>query len=204
MSLRAVRGFRFVQVRQGDTLQDIAARELGDATRWPDLVALNKLSPPYLTGDPLRAVTGVKLYGATIIVPSAKPMAVASVDPDLVFGVDVALTNGQLSAGANGDLATVGGRANLKQALLNRLATPLKELLFHLRYGNGAFRIKGRVNGPTAASLGGRYVRDALSADDRVAAVNAVDPTVAGDVLSVVATVTPIAGAPVALSLPQA
>ena len=83
---------------------------------------------------------------------------------------------------------------------MNRLRTPLGELLFHLRYGNGAFRVKGRVNGPTAASLGGRYVRDALTADDRVATVNGVSASVTGDVLAIDASVTPVTGAPVALS----
>lgn len=58
---------RQVRIRRIDTLERIAARELGDAVRWTELVILNKLKPPYLDdagGD------HVKKPGDTLLVPS--------------------------------------------------------------------------------------------------------------------------------------
>ncbi len=48
---RTLTGWRFVETLANDTMQGIAARELGDASRWVDLVNINGLTPPYLTGE---------------------------------------------------------------------------------------------------------------------------------------------------------
>jgi len=40
-------GVKSVRVREGDTIFDIARRELGDINFWIDLVVLNNLKPPY-------------------------------------------------------------------------------------------------------------------------------------------------------------
>ena len=45
-----------VTVQQGDTLSEIAQEQLGDATRYPELAALNDISNPDLInlGDVIR------------------------------------------------------------------------------------------------------------------------------------------------------
>ena len=56
---------RQIRIQQNDTLEKIAARELKNVLRWPELVILNKLKPPYLSpagGD------GVKRPGEFILV----------------------------------------------------------------------------------------------------------------------------------------
>lgn len=193
MTDRTLTGYRFVSINQGDTLQAIAARELGDASMWADLIAINGLVYPYITGDPTQAGPKVKLYGDTIIVPAARAPAANVSDANSLFGTDLRLTNGLLTA-ENGDLALVSGRFNLRQALQNRIQTALGELLFHLGYGCGVHRLKGTANGPTAGLLGARYVRDAMLADPRVAQVPSTVATVTGDVIAVSADVQPVAG----------
>lgn len=54
-----------VKIRRNDTLERIALRELKNALRWPEIVILNNLKPPYISetgGD------GIKKYGDSVLV----------------------------------------------------------------------------------------------------------------------------------------
>ncbi len=191
--LRRLAGYRYVEIRQDDSLQAIAQRELGDASRWADIIAINDLLPPYLTGDVNQASANVRLFGEQLIVPAVAVQTSAASDPDRVFGVDIALTNGLLEA-ENGDFRLARGDANLRQALLHRVRTALGELLFHAKYGCNVHALIGRGNGPTVGVLGAEYVRGALLSDPRVDSVDAVTASIIGDVNEIEATVRPIAG----------
>jgi hypothetical protein len=198
---RPLAGFRYVQTQQGQSLQLLALRELGSAARWPEIVNINGLTPPYLTDDPGLVSETVRLYGGLLIVPaSAAVDASAAEDPDYVFGVDLALLGGDLVI-ENGDLVVATGRANLRQALEHRVLTNLGELLFHPDYGNGFVGLRGSGNGPTKALLGARFIKESLLADPRVAAVPDVTAQVTGDSITAVATAHPIAGAPLDIPL---
>jgi hypothetical protein len=58
---------REIIIMQGDTLERIAQRELGDALRWLDIVVLNNLKAPYIAS--VRA-DGVKQYGDKLLIGS--------------------------------------------------------------------------------------------------------------------------------------
>jgi phage baseplate assembly protein W len=199
-TLRTLSGFRFVEVLQNDTLQAIAARELSDASRWTDLIQINSLVWPFLTGDPAAAGPGVLLYGALIIVPAASAQVSAEVNPALVFGIDVSLAGGVLSDNGAGDFALVSGRDNLQQAIYNRLGTKLRELVMHLAYGCGVWSILGKADGPVAGQLGAQFVRDAMGAEKRVTTIGPVVATVVNDQVNVQTTVQPATGAPLYIS----
>ena len=196
---RQAGGFRFAETFYGDTMQAIALRELGDASRWVDIAALNKLRPPYLSD--ILAADGVLLTGSLIRIPSATQAKVTTTDPDLVFEVDVKLSDdGQVVMGPTGDFDTVSGLANFKQALRNLLNTDTGELMFHPSYGTKRRQIIGTVNGPTAALLGSAYAKTALASDSRVQQVISSVAKVQGDKISITAVVQPIVGRAVDIS----
>src|ERR1019366_7489071 len=124
---RQLYGYRFVATHFGDTLPVVAARELGDAARWTEIIALNDMVYPYLTDSIGAVAPGVFLTGTYITVPSSSPSA-ASNDPNAVFGQDVMLAaDGGLEV-VNGDISLVSGPENLSQALNNLLKTDTGEL----------------------------------------------------------------------------
>jgi phage baseplate assembly protein W len=194
-------GFRRAQVQWGDTLQRLAARELGDAARWASVAAINRLVPPYLTGDAAAVRAGVLLYGDTLIVPAVDPEpSPGKTAAEDVFLRDVALVAGP-SGGAlqvtDGDIALVAGRANLRQALAHRVQTERGELIFHARYGCRVHEQKGRKNTAVAGLLSALFVREAVAADPRVRGVLDADAAVDGDVIRVQLRAQPISGHPV-------
>lgn len=190
---RPLYGFRFVETRHGDTLQAIAARELGDASRWSEIIAHNDLVPPFITDDPAEAREGVVLTGSKIRLPAPTPMVSAALDPDRVFGRDVRLHNGVLDA-AGGDFAVIAGRENLRQALRHRIETDRGEVLFHREYGSRVRELMGAVSGPTALMLAAEYAKSAVAADPRIEEVTRAVAETSGDVTRVSVEARPVTG----------
>ena len=193
---RVATGWRFVAIRHGDTLPSIALREMGDAARWHELVSLNDLAHPYITGDGALAAASlgrVRRYGQTIRVFAPVAFADAATDPDQVFGADLSLEDGQLADDA-GDFALAAGRPNLRAALIRRIATDRGELPFHPTYGSTLRAILGAVGGPTAGLLAARAARRAIEPDARISRVVEATATVRGDGVSVSVSAEPVAG----------
>jgi phage baseplate assembly protein W len=194
---KALTGFRFVDILFEDTLQAIAARELGDAGRWSELISFNGLVPPYISA--VRAA-GVLAYGDKVLVPAPSPVISSTSDPDRVFETDIELRNGQFVI-SDGDFGLVSGRANLNQAIRHRLETDRGELPFHTEYGSLIRRLIGAVNGPTAALLAAQYASSALRTDPRIASIISAQSEVVGDVINVRIECQPIAGKAVQLTV---
>lgn len=192
-------GFRFVEVRFGDTLQSIAARELGDASVWTSLIAINGLVPPFIVEDSADAADGVLAYGDLVKVPAPAPLVSTSIDPDRVFERDVLLDRGAIAV-ENGDFAVADGRANLRQALMNRVLTDRGELGFHPGYGSLLRRLIGAISGPTAMLLAAEYAKAAVRADPRISRVTRADATAEGDAIKVSVEAQPIAGKVITLT----
>lgn len=190
--LRQIDGYRRVDTRRGDSLQAIALRELGDASRWIDLALLNGLAPPYITDDAALASDTVLLSGAQIMVPA--PQQSATTSPEAVYLSDVQVRNRRLDVDGDGGLALVSGATNLVQALRHRLLVEKRELLFHPEYGCYAQRLLGGKVTPQTARLVAFYVRSALLEDERVADVAECVAEARGDAIFVTALVVPISG----------
>lgn len=197
---KPLNGYRFVDTFFGDTLQKIAARELGDAGQWGNLIAYNNLVPPYLTDDPMQVAPGVLLTGSQILVPAGAPVITTTTDPNLVFDIDIILVNGLLQATTSGDFQIVAGADNLRQALKNNVETERGSLLWHTDYGSLCRRMIGTVNGPTQALLTARYAAASLEMDPRVSEVDQAVATIVGDSLQLQLEVIPIVGRPIQLT----
>ena len=55
-------------IENNDTLERMASRMLGNANRWPEIVVLNRLKPPYI--DPAGG-DGVRKPGTRLLIPSS-------------------------------------------------------------------------------------------------------------------------------------
>lgn len=200
---RIATGWRWAEIRHGDTLQRIAARELSDAARWHDLASLNDLLPPYLTGDTAEALASrgrVLLYGQQIRVFAPSAVADASVEAGALYGTDAALDAHGMLGAADGDLATISGLPNLAAALSRRITTERGELLFHSDYGSMVRQVLGTTNGPARGAFTARAAREAVERDNRVSRVTAATAAPEGDRIAITLVVEPIgAGTPLSL-----
>lgn len=191
---RPLVGFRFAETLVGDSLQSIALRELGDASRWTELISYNSLVPPFVVDDPALAGPGVLLTGAVILVPAPKAAAV-QIDPEAVYGTDVLLGQyGGIQVTAGGDFAVVSGRDNLVQALSNRLDSECGDLMFHPEYGNNVRRLIGSVNGPTRGLIGAQVTSACVRLDPRVVRVTRSQSQIAGDAINISVEVQTVTG----------
>jgi hypothetical protein len=193
-------GFRFIQTKRGDTMQRLAARELGDASLWTSLVDLNRLQDPYLTDDPSQVTAYVRLTGSFLVAPAPSMQVNTRTDASLIFGTDMLLQTGLLSDDGNGDFALVTGVPNLVQALCDALKTAKKEILFHLSYGGGLKKYLGRKGTPALITLAEKIVQECLEADDRVQSVVQVQVSLQGNAMPVYAVVQPIVGSTISFN----
>jgi phage baseplate assembly protein W len=194
---------RLAEIHQGDTLQRIAAREMGDANRWPELVWLNSLTWPYVTGDPERVAPGVLLYGQLIRVPAPVGVFTDDASRGQVYERDCALSGRLLDVDDGGDLLVVAGADNLRQQLAHRVTTPAGQATRHPDYGCKVWRLLGTVSGPMAARLGAEYVKSALASDYRVSSVEGASAQVTGDAVHITARAVAIEGGVVDVVIPR-
>lgn len=201
---KPIAGFRQAPTNVGDTVQAIALRELGDASRWYDLVHVNGLVPPYLTDDLSAAGPSVLLAGQqSIKIPAPAPPASGVADATSVFGTDMSLAGGRLAAAAGGDFLTVAGVPNLTQALTNRLATHLGDLTYHPQYGCDVYRLLGQGGTATANLFAAAQVAKAVRADARVARVVDAVAVLRGDGITATATAITVDGKRVPTGIPN-
>ena len=136
-----------VRVKAGDTMRLIAKREMRDVKQWKAIVELNDLQFPYIstTGEPNTVAPGEELMipapaqtGSPSVSQSFGDTTIATVE-DRLFGVDFRTSfdsQGKIDLIWEGnDLALVGGRKNLTQAVENRMNTKQGDLLADESYG---------------------------------------------------------------------
>jgi hypothetical protein len=196
--LKPLGGYRSIIPQAGETLQQLALRELGDASKWALIAWVNGLRAPYVVDTPAQAGPGVVAAGTPLLVPD-ETNEPAPQPADLYY-TDLLLGRGSLSV-ADGDLALVSGVSNLSQGLRHRVTVDKRELLYHPEYGCFFNRLLGRSNTPQATRLAEFYVRSSLLEDERVRSVRSCVATAVGDSMLVVATVIAVSGVTVDLEV---
>lgn len=202
----ATKGVRRVRVLQGDSLQRLALRELGDQGRWKEIALLNGLErSPFLTPDGLA---GTAQEGSEIFIPEADPqgrndsLQGALGSPSLVqrgatstrlYGRDLRLIDARqgrldLSLAVDGTPAVVEGEENLLQAARLKTRVFQGELLEERRWG------MRRVFGKKATSKENEELRwslkETILSDPRISRVE-LDLVSEGNVNRVEVMITP-------------
>lgn len=95
-------------------------------------------------------------------------MADEQLGVDILFGNDFSVT-------ASGDLATVGGFANLVQAIGDRLRTARGSLPEDPTYGSDIFQLISDPDTPAFRALAKEMIREAVLEDPRVLRVDSID-----------------------------
>ncbi len=196
--LKPLGGYRTIIPRAGETLQELALRELGDATLWTMIAWVNGLQAPFIVQSPADVVPGVVQFGTGLLVPSAGPEPSSSAT-DLYY-TDIQLTAGRMSV-VDGDLQLVSGIPNLSQGLTHRLIVDRNELLFHPTYGAYLTELLGQGNTPANLGLAEFYARSSLLEDERVRSVSSIVATATLDTITIVATVIAVSGVSVNLQV---
>jgi nucleoid-associated protein YgaU len=151
ITLFSTQAVKQVTITANMTLERLALNELGDSTRWGEIVELNNMKYPYLSTDPLESRDGVFTLGSKVLIPahnvngfSQVPEGATNrlnVDYSAVeksLGVDLKLDgNFDLALTSSGDLDLIGSTDNLAQAILLKLSYEKGDLILYPSIGVG-------------------------------------------------------------------
>lgn len=135
----------------GTDLERIASQELGDYTRWIEIVELNNLKPPYVVQDLSDTTPNVLKPGDRFLIPTpiingfgrtpTTKERYINADLNAVernLGIDFKVSdNFDLSLTNRGDLEIIRGAENAAQAVILKLSYEKGELLNHPELGVG-------------------------------------------------------------------
>jgi len=192
-------GTRVYTVREGDTLQGIAQREIGDATRWLDIAALNRLRAPYISP---WAMPDTVTPGDTILIPVAVDARDVSRQPPQarddaarrLLGIDIYLNDRgtwEADPATAQDLRIIGGIPNFAQAL--------ERIKFRTELGAnpiwpqiGILAPIGQPNGAGVPEAVALSVRGVALGDRRTAEITRLEVADVGDGVNVEIDIVPL------------
>lgn len=191
------------ELRNYESLQDMAARVTGDFENWKTLAALNSLTPPWPgPTNPDLALSGQPLFlsgnNITPILGENKPTYLANV---LGIDWDFGPINGTMPAW-KGDIPLITGYLNFARAIGRRLQTSLGSLIYHTDYGSRIPPEVGAIQSIDEAAKLNEYGRSAIAADPRTGSILASNASVQpGFLANFNASIQPIGSADLAVTV---
>lgn len=181
-------------IRQGDTLQGLAERALGDADRWVDIADVNGMGGLNDAGG-----LGTLIPGTRILLPTNRGArggagVLGAVTAEDLLGIDlrVDLRTGDLLLVGGNTLRTLRGPENLEQALAIRLLTEKAALPLFPEYGLPLRPGVGMTS--RTATYCGVHCQDQVLSDPRVLEVRDLVVEDGGDSVDVLMNIVPIHG----------
>ncbi len=174
-----------IELKEGITMERLAQEQLGDSSRWGEIVELNNLKAPFIVNDPDdtrsnllhpgdKVLIPIPLQNGFSQVPDAKEIktTVGFNEIEKSLGSDFKLTNDfDLALTSSGDLDVISGANNMAQAVLLKLSYEPKEVIRYPEMGVGL--IPGQKF-PQIADINDNLVRTLLQDNriDRVTDIN--------------------------------
>lgn len=151
IQLFANQAVKQIKLEKGLTLERLAQKELGDSTRWGEIVEVNNLKAPYISEDPQESREGVLRPGQNILIPIPLQNGFSQVpvgkenkltkgmsELEKSLGTDLKINSDfDLVLTSSGDLELVAGADNMAQAVLLKLSYEPGEVMRHPQLGSG-------------------------------------------------------------------
>lgn len=151
LALTAQQAVRQIKLPAGMSLERLAQIELGDSSRWGEIVEVNGLKPPYISQDPNESRDGVLKSGSNIMIPTPllngfsqapvgkiNKLTVGMSELEKSLGVDLKIDkNFDLVLASSGDLEVVAGADNMAQATILHLSYEPGDVMLYPQLGSG-------------------------------------------------------------------
>lgn len=151
LALLSEQAVKQVKLQAGMSLERLAQIELGDSTRWGEIVEVNGLKPPYISDDPNESRDGVLKAGSNILVPSPVQNGFSQVPSGKVNKLTANMSELEKSLGvdfkvdskfdmvlsSSGDFELVAGADNMAQATVLKLSYEPGEVMLYPEIGSG-------------------------------------------------------------------
>lgn len=188
---------RFINhiISQGDTIQAIAQRYLGDMSLWTEIAEFNDLKYPYIVdtvNEKMQNPDHLATIGDTLLIRVSQDTQAELIanlkrkteyDQEEIYGLalgkdlDIMPSSEDkvfdpeilgMKGDPKGAIATVKGLDNLKQALFIRLITPLGSYIGHPEFGSEVHKYIGMKNTEETATLLNLEIERTIRKDSRV------------------------------------
>jgi hypothetical protein len=151
LQLSSKQAVRQVRLKAGQSLERLAQKELGDSTRWGEIVEINGLKAPYVSDDPQESRDGVLKAGSTILIPASiingfsqtpqgrENKLTKGMSPlEKNLGVDFKIDKDfDLVLSSSGDFELVAGGDNMSQGTILKLSYEPGDVMLYPTLGAG-------------------------------------------------------------------